>query len=133
MRLTSFTCLALLCAVLSTGCVYMAVGAAGAGLGVGTYKYVKGELDVVYEAGYGSTWDAALSALDALGITRTSADKDAFGGLIKATRAGAGTKIKIAVTPITSKSTSVRIRVGFFGNRTQSERIAEEIKTQLKK
>ena len=118
-------------ALCAGGCILLAVGA-GAGLGVGAYKFVKGELEVAYPAGYEETWSAALAAMDALELTREDAGKDAFGGRIEAARAD-GTPVKMSVTPVTPDSTTVKIRVGTFGNRAMSDMIASEIEAKLKK
>jgi hypothetical protein len=118
-------------ALCAGGCIVLAIGA-GAGLGIGAYKFVKGELEVAYPAGYEETWSAALDALDSLELTKRSASKDAFGGRIGAARAD-GTPVKMSVTPVTPDSTTVKIRVGAFGNRAMSETIASEIEAILKK
>jgi len=125
-------CLAVCSALCSSGCAWLAIGAAGAGVGVGTYAYIRGELEAAYPSPYNETWSATLAALDKLEIRKKSAEKDAFGGLIEAARAD-GTSIKIRVTPITDASTSVKIRVGTFGDRAISETISAEIESRLKK
>jgi hypothetical protein len=122
--------LVVLLSLCSSGCLWLAVGAAGAGVGVGTYAYVRGELEAAYASGYNETWAATLAALDALEIRKKSATRDAFGGSINAARAD-GTSIKIKVTPVSPAHTSVKIRVGFFGNRTMSEGIADQIGAKL--
>jgi len=116
----------------SGGCVGLAIGAA-AGVGVGTYAFIKGELRVAYPYTYEETWSAAAAAVDALELIKTSADKDAFGGRIKAERATGSKSIKISLKPLTSNSTSVKIRVGVFGDRAISETIASKIEEILKK
>jgi hypothetical protein len=124
------TVLAVLSVLCSGGCVWLAVGAAGAGVGYGTYAFIRGELEVAYPNEFQQTWSAVLDALESLEIRKKSAVKDAFGGKIEAARAD-GTSIKIAIKPITSASTSVKIRVGVFGNQTISEMIADEIDRNL--
>jgi len=124
-------CLVVLISICSGGCLYLAAGAAGVGAAAGTYAYVRGQLEVAYPAGYERTWAATLDSLNELELGVESADKDAFGGEIKAKRAD-GTSVKIAVAPVTSNSTSVKIRVGTFGNRTISETIANKIENKLK-
>jgi hypothetical protein len=123
-------CLVVLVSLCSSGCLWIAVGAAGAGVGVGTYAYVRGELEAVYASAYQETWTATLAALDSLEMRKKSASKDAFGGRIDAARAD-GTPITIRVTPITPTGTSVKIRIGFFGNREMSTMIADQIKAEL--
>jgi hypothetical protein len=123
------TWLVVLNALCSCGC-WFAVAAVGAGVGAGTYRFIRGQLEVAYPSEYQETWSATLAALESLEMRKKSANKDAFGGTIEAARAD-GTGIKIVVTPITSASTSVKIRVGFFGNRAMSEMIADEIGRKL--
>jgi hypothetical protein len=115
----------------SGGCIGLAIGAA-AGVGVGTYAFIKGELKTAYPYTYEETWSAALAAVDALELTKMGVEKDAFGGRIEAERA-TGKSIKISVKPLTSNSTSVKIRVGVFGHRAISETIASEIEAELGK
>jgi hypothetical protein len=122
----------LMLTVCSGGCVWLAIGAAGAGVGVGTYAFIRGELEAAYASEYQETWSATLAALQALEIRKKGASKDAFGGRIDAARAD-GTPVTIKITPITPASTSVKIRVGFFGNRPISEMIAGQIETELRK
>ena len=123
------TWLVVLSTLCSCGC-WFAVAAVGAGVGAGTYRFIRGQLEVAYPSEYQETWSATLAALESLEMRKKSANKDAFGGTIEAARAD-GTGIKIVVTPITSASTSVKIRVGFFGNRAMSEMIADEIGRKL--
>jgi len=122
-------CIVVVSALCANGCVPLMVGAAGAG--VGTYAYVKGQLETAYPATYEQTWQATLDALEGLGISVETSGKDAFGGTIKAKRAD-GTSVRLKVAPITSNSTSVKIRVGLFGDRTVSEGISTEIASRLK-
>jgi len=124
-------CVAVLVSLCSSGCLWIAVGAAGAGVGVGTYAYIRGELEAAYASEYEEAWRATLAALESLGMRKKSASKDAFGGRIDAARAD-GTPITIRVTPITPNSTSVKIRVGFFGDREMSQMIADRIGQELK-
>jgi len=123
-------CLVVVVSLCSSGCLWLAVGAAGAGVGVGTYAYVRGELEAAYASEYQETWTATLAALESLEMRKKSASKDAFGGRIDAARAD-GTPITMRVSPVTPNSTSVKIRVGFFGNREMSEMIAEQIRQEL--
>jgi len=122
-------CILLVCAVCSNGCVALWVGA-GAGAAAGTYAYVKGQLEATYSAEYEQTWAATLDTLEALEISVEEKNKDAFGGNIKARRAD-GTPVRIEVAPVTSDVTSVKIRVGVFGDRAISERIRTEIEGRL--
>ena len=111
------------------GCLLLAAGA-GAGAGVATVAYVKGELKTTYAASLNQTWDAALGALKDLRINIYSTKKDATEGDIEATKAD-GTKVKIALEPAGPDTTSVRIRVGTFGDEEASKVINRQIASRL--
>jgi hypothetical protein len=111
------------------GCLLLAVGA-GAGAGAATVAYVKGELKTTYAASLNRTWDATLSALKDLRINVYSSKKDATGGDVEATKAD-GTKVKITLEPAGPDTTSVRIRVGIFGDEEVSRIINRQIASKL--
>jgi len=111
------------------GCLLLAVGA-GAGAGAATVAYVKGELKTTYAASLNRTWDATLSALKDLQINVRSSKKDATEGDIEATKAD-GTKVKIVLEPAGPDTTSVRIRVGTFGDEEVSRVINRQIASKL--
>ena len=111
------------------GCLLLAVGA-GAGAGAATVAYVKGELKTTYAASLNRTWDATLSALKDLRINVYSSKKDAIEGSIEATKAD-GTKVKITLEPAGPDTTSVRIRVGIFGDEEASRVINRQIASKL--
>ena len=111
------------------GCLLLAVGA-GAGAGAATVAYVKGELKTTYAASLNRTWDATLSALKDLRINVYSSKKDATGGDVEATKAD-GTKVKITLEPAGPDTTSVRIRVGIFGDEEASRVINRQIASKL--
>ena len=119
----------LLCSVLILqGCVAVI----GAGAGAGTVAYVRGELQTTYAASFNRTWEASLTALKDLGITVYNTDKDATEGNIEATKAD-GTKVKINLKPAGSDTTSVKIRVGIFGDEEVSRTISNQISKRLGK
>ena len=111
------------------GCLLLAAGA-GAGAGVATVAYVKGELKTTYAASLDRTWDATLGALKDLQINVRSSKKDATEGNVEATKAD-GTKVKIALEPAGPDTTSVRIRVGTFGDEEASKVINRQIASRL--
>jgi len=111
------------------GCLLLAAGA-GAGAGVATVAYVKGELKTTYAASLNRTWEATLSALKDLRINVYSSKKDATEGSIEATKAD-GTKVKITLEPAGPDTTSVKIRVGIFGDEEVSRVINREIASKL--
>jgi hypothetical protein len=115
--------------VISSGCVGAAL-VAGAGAGVGSYSYIKGELKTTYSASLQQTWTHTLTALDTLGLTVGFKQLDDLGGKIEARRAD-GKAVKLRLMPVSDRATTVGIRVGTFGNRRQSERVHGAIRKQL--
>ncbi len=120
----------LLCASLMLqGCLLLVVGA-GAGAGAGTLAYVRGELQTTYAAPLNRTWDAALGALKDLAIPVNSAKKDELGGTIEATRSD-GKVVKITLETAGPGTTTVKIRVGMFGDEEASKAINRRIGERL--
>jgi hypothetical protein len=111
------------------GCLLLAVGA-GVGAGVATVAYIKGELKITYAASLNPTWDAALSALKELQINVHDSKKDATKGDIAATKAD-GTKVAITLEPAGPDTTTVKIRVGTFGDEDASRVIHRKIASNL--
>lgn len=112
------------------GCPMILMGAGATG-GVAGTTYAKGELEQVYAAPYNTVWDATLHALRTMHITVSETQKDQ----ISAKAGGVnldGTSVTVTVLPVTRDTTSVRIRVGTFGDRPGSERIQGEIAVVLK-
>ena len=112
------------------GCPLILVGGGAAGGGAGV-AYSKSELEQVHAAPYDKVWDATLSALRTLNITVSETQKDQ----ISAKAIGAksdGTSVVVSVLPVTKDTTSVRIRIGTFGDRPASEQIQGEIAVVLK-
>ncbi len=113
------------------GCLLLAVGA-GAGAGVATIAYVKGELRTTYAASLDRAWEATLSALKDLQIPVRSSNKDATKGDIEATKAD-GTKVNVTLEPGGPDTTTVKIRVGTFGDEEASRMINRKIASKLGK
>ncbi|MBI3779639.1 MAG: DUF3568 family protein [candidate division NC10 bacterium] len=112
------------------GCPLILLGGGAAGGGAGV-AYSKGEQEQVHAAPYDKVWEATLSALRTLNITVSETAKDQ----ISAKAIGAksdGTSVAASVLPVTKETTSVRIRIGTFGDRPASEQIQGEIAVVLK-
>ncbi|MBI5167798.1 MAG: DUF3568 family protein [candidate division NC10 bacterium] len=116
--------------LLAQGCALLYVGA-GAGAGAGTVAYVKGELEHVYSARYERVWEVSLASLKQLGIKVLSSERDAISGTIKAARSD-GTSVTVKVAPLNPQTTSVKIRVGTFGDKEVSEMIQNRVAANLK-
>jgi hypothetical protein len=112
------------------GCAVVLIGGGAAGGATGV-AYANGELEQVHAAPYDKVWDASLRALRTLNIRVSETQKDK----ISAKAVGAksdGTSVVVSVLPVTKDTTSVRIRIGTFGDRPASEQIQGEIAVMLK-
>ena len=115
------------CLVLNNGCASLLVGGA---VGAGTVAYIGGELKSAEEVSLNRAWKAAQNAMDNLGFTITSKEKDAFYGQLIA-RGASDKKIKIKLKKQADNITEIKIRVGIFGDESMSRQILEKIKTQF--
>lgn len=107
----------------------LAVGA-GAGAGVATVSYVKGELQTTYPTTLDKTWDATLGALKDLDLKILFTERDKITGNIEA-RKNDGTKIKISLLQEGTGTTILKIRVGLFGDEAYSRAINSRIASRL--
>ena len=114
-------------AVFFSGCVAAVVGA---GAGVGTYAYVKGEMKSVEQASLDKTWSAVEKTVKDMGFFVVSKSRDALAGVVEARGAG-DKKITIKVSLVTDKTTEVGIRVGTFGDEKYSYQILENIRKNM--
>jgi hypothetical protein len=112
------------------GCALFLIGGGAAGGGAGV-AYAKGELEQVHAASYDRVWEATLRALRALNITVSQTQKDQISAKATGTKAD-GTSVVVTVLPVTKDSTSVRVRIGTFGDQSESERIQGQIAVALK-
>jgi uncharacterized lipoprotein len=112
------------------GCPLILLGGGAAGGGAGV-AYAKGELEQVHAAPYDRVWDATLRALRTLNIAVSDTQKDQISAKAVGARAD-GTAVVVSVLPVTNDSTSVRVRIGNFGDRPTSERIQGQIAVILK-
>jgi hypothetical protein len=108
------------------GCELLLIGGVGAGLGVGTYKFIEGKLERQYPLEYNKAWDATNTALANLKISISGSLNDGIKGEIEAVTKD-GIKILISLKDMGQKVTSIGVRVGTFGDRSESERIHNEI------
>jgi hypothetical protein len=113
------------------GCPMILIGMGATGGAAGT-TYARGEVEQVHAAPYNTVWDATLHALRTMHVAVSETQKDQISA--KAVGAGLdGTSVTVTVLPVTRDATSVRIRVGTFGDRPASERIQGEIAVVLKR
>lgn len=118
-----------LAAVLTSqsGCALLVVGAA-AGAGVGTYAYVDGELKQTDTVSYDAAYNATLAAMKDYGYAVVDNQKDAVTAKITA-RSTTDKRVDVMLTKQSPTSTEIRIRIGTFGDKDQSEQILAKIKS----
>ncbi len=121
--------ISLIMGMVVSGCA-VAVLATGAGLGAGTYAWIKGELKRTYPVTYDAAWNASSDALQSLEMPVVSQQRDALKGTIMAKRAD-GSDVRIDVKYLTENTTQVSIRIGLFGDRADSARVHETIQARL--
>jgi len=112
------------------GCPLIILGGGAAGGGAAV-AYAKGELEQVHAAPYDRVWDATLRALRTLNIAVSDTQKDQISAKAVGARTD-GTAVVVTVLPVTKDSTSVRVRIGSFGDRPTSERIQGQVAVLLK-
>lgn len=122
----------LLCCLLlgASGCAALVAGTAGAGVGVGAYSYIEGNLKRDYQAPLTRVWQATLTALAELDLKTETKERDAFGGLIKGELFD-GSRVTIKLERKADTLTLVAVRVGLFGNQEQSRYIHDMIAEKL--
>lgn len=108
-----------------SGCV-AAWLAVGAGAGIGTYKFIEGNLSREYPIEYSRAWDATNSALANHQISISNSMDEGTEGTIEAVRRD-GTKVVVKLTDRGQGVTSISIRVGMLGNKSDAEKIHDEI------
>ena len=113
-------------AVLTGGCLLLAVGAGAAG----TVAYISGDLEAVESRNMADVYEATLKALEQLELSATKEGKDDLSAVIVA-RDAQDKKITIKLRAPSEESTKIAIRVGVFGNETKSRLIYQKIRDNL--
>ena len=109
------------------GCVAAVVGA---GAGAGTYAYVRGEYQATYPRSLVSTYTATVKALNDLDMPVLNSSKDLTDGVIESKK-GDGSAVKIILKSAGNNITTVKIRVGIFGDEASSRLIEGKISARL--
>jgi uncharacterized lipoprotein len=112
------------------GCGALLAGGAGAAAGAGTIAYVRGEAQSTYPASFERTWNATLGALQEANLKVQDTDQDGSQGTIKAVQAD-DKNVNVALEPAGPGTTSVKIRVGTFGDEETSRAIHQRIASRL--
>lgn len=110
------------------GCLIAAVGLGAAG----TIAYVRGDLESVESEKLDVVYEAALKAMDKLGLAVTKKSKDALSAVIVG-RDAQDKKVTITLKAVAEGATQLSIRVGVFGSETKSRLIYKEIQENLKR
>jgi len=111
------------------GCVTTTVGG-GPSVTAGTYSYITRDLEIIYGIPLADVWPRALAAVESLQLHIDRQYIDGLGGEIESRRAD-GTHVRVQLTPKGGHSTSIRVRVGAFGDREHSQRVHRAIRQQL--
>ncbi len=111
-------------------CSSCGAAAVGTGTGVGTYSKMNRELTATYHEPLKEIWPKTLSAVKKLQLTFRKKEIDALGGTIEVRRFD-GTLIKIRLTPMGERDTSISVRVGTWGDREKSELVHNAIRKEL--
>lgn len=112
--------------ILLSGCAALLLGG-GAALGAGSVMFVRGELRVVESTSLDSTWNASQAAMKDLQLAIVTQEKDALRARLKARGAG-DKKVVLKLKNNGERSTDLRIRVGFFGDKALSQGILDAIR-----
>ena len=107
------------------GCTLAWIGL-GAGVGIGTYKYIEGNLVREYPLSYTQAWDVVNTALENLQISISNSIDEGTKGTIEAVKKD-GKKVRIKLKDKGQGVTSISVRVGILGDRMEAQRIHEEI------
>lgn len=116
--------------ILLSNCGCVAALLVGGGAGAGTVAYLKGELKSTEEASIGSVWQAAHKAMKDLEFVITSKEKDDLSAKLIA-HGSEDTKIEINLESVSARLTTVKIRVGVFGNEAISRLTLDRIRKYL--
>lgn len=118
----------------NAGCPIFLAAGAGAGAGIGAAEYIRGELKQAYAANMEKTWNASLAAAAEMKMrpTEKSIDQLDKNRVIKG-KTDEGRDFQIALEATSPEVTTVKVRIGIFGDESYSKRIQEMIAKNLKK
>lgn len=129
MRRSAYGLLCLTALLGSSGCYTTTIGG-GSSFTAGSYSYLTRNLEVIYGIPIADIWPQVLAAVESLQLHVDRQYIDGLGGDVEARRAD-GTPVRIHLRPSGAHSTSVKVRVGDFGDRDHSARIQRTIRQQL--
>ena len=108
-----------------SGCLAVAAGA-----GASAVAYVRGDLETNLHTDYNRVVDSARSAIGELEFAKVSENKDALKAIFVA-RTALDKKVEITIANSGKKLTSIKIRVGVFGDEALSMSILDKVKAGL--
>ena len=108
-----------------SGCLAVAAGA-----GAGAVAYVRGDLEANLNNDYNQVVESARKAITDLEFAKVSENKDALKAVLVA-RTAMDKKIEITIANSGKNLTSIKIRVGLFGDEALSLLISEKIQAGL--
>jgi hypothetical protein len=109
--------------LLHNACAFLAGGAAG----IGAIAFIGGELKSTEEVSLDTAWNATIKAVDEMGFSVESKEKDAFSAELIGFIAS-GKQLTINLKKESDKFVEIRIRIGIFGNEFLSQRILDNIR-----
>lgn len=119
-------CIVLISAVFCLyGCAAVLLGV-GAGVGIGTYKFIEGQLVREYPLPYSRAWDATNGALTRLKMSVSHSMDQGREGKIDAVKQD-GTKVTVKLLDRGQGVTTIYVRVGVLGDQTEARKVHDEI------
>ncbi len=116
----------ILCPFIFSGCALIWLGA-GAGIGIGGYRYFEGQLEIIYKGTtYDRVYNVSKEALKNLKISLIKLEKDPIEAKLIAKRPD-GEKVVLKIKNLPTGDVWLGIRVGLLGDRDASEVIKREI------
>ena len=115
-----------LLALLLTGCPFVI----GAGMGVGTYKVIQGDLVRLYRASYDRAWEAAFTTLEEMEMTVVDQEKGEAKGKIQAKRFDES-PVRLMIRQKALDVTELCVRVGPVGDREKAELFHEHFRDNV--
>ena len=110
-----------------SGCIPLLIGAAA---GAGGIAYIKGTLEQNLDNSVEKVHKSSLAALKSLKITVNKEELGLHDSKIQAQYSDE-TKVNIDVVALTEQSSTIKIRVGIFGDQEKSELILNAIRKKL--
>lgn len=112
-----------------SGCVPLLIGGAAVGAGSGTFLYINGELLVEYNVPFDKLKNACEVVVAEMGGREVVPDWKIGNGSITALIKGES--VKMGLEYKTRETTALSIRVGYFGNKSSSQLIKDNISEYL--